>query len=123
MIQTESILKTGDNSGARYVKCIKVLGGSKHKSASVGDLIVVSIRDALSKSKVKKGAVEKAVIVRTKAPIVRKDGSTIRFDENACVLVKGKENEPIGTRIFGPVSREVKTKGFIRIASLAPEVL
>ncbi|MBI2602028.1 MAG: 50S ribosomal protein L14 [Deltaproteobacteria bacterium] len=121
MIQMESILKTGDNSGAKSVKCIKVLGGSKKNFAETGDIIVVSIKEALSNSKVKKGAVHKAVVVRTKAPIIRNDGSTIRFDENACVLIK-EGNEPIGTRIFGPISREVRVKGFVRIASLAPEV-
>ena len=123
MIQTESILRSGDNSGAKQLKCIKVLGGSKRKSAGIGDIIVVSIREAISKSKVKKGTVHKAVIVRSKSPVVRADGSTIRFDENACVLIKGKENEPVGTRIFGPISREIRQRGFIRIASLAPEVL
>lgn len=121
MIQMESILKTGDNSGAKRVKCIKVLGGSKKAFAQTGDIIVVSIKEALPNSRVKKGAVHKAVVVRTKAPIIRKDGSTIRFDENACVLIK-EGNEPIGTRIFGPISREVRLKGFVRIASLAPEV-
>lgn len=123
MIQMESVLRAGDNSGAKTVKCIKVLGGSHRNTAHVGDIIVVSIQDAIPSSKVQKGAVYKAVIVRTAAPESRKDGSTIRFDENACVLIKGKDNEPIGTRIFGPVSREVRNKGFIRIASLAPEVL
>ena len=123
MIQMETVLKAGDNSGARKVKCIKVLGGSKKVSASVGDIVVVSIKEALPKSKVKKGDVHKAVIVRTASPTLRSDGSNIKFDENACVLIKGKENEPIGTRIFGPISREVRSKGFIRIASLAPEVL
>lgn len=123
MIQMESVLKAGDNSGAKQVKCIKVLGGSKRLTAGVGDVIMVSIKEALANSKVKKGSVHKAVIVRTAAPITRQDGSTIRFDENACVLIKGKDNEPVGTRIFGPVSREVRNKGYIRIASLAPEVL
>ena len=122
MIQMETVLKTGDNSGARQVKCVKVLGGSKRTSAGVGDIIVVSVKDAIPNSKVKKGSVCKAVIVRTASPIVRKDGSTIKFDENACVLIKGKENEPVGTRIFGPVSREVRAKGFVRIVSMAPEV-
>ncbi|MCB9228303.1 MAG: 50S ribosomal protein L14 [Deltaproteobacteria bacterium] len=123
MVQMESVLKAGDNSGAKRVKCIKVLGGSKRQTAGVGDIIVVSVKEALANSKVKKGSVHKAVIVRTKAPVNRQDGSTIRFDENACVLIKGKDNEPVGTRIFGPVSREVRNKGFVRIASLAPEVL
>ena len=122
MIQMETVLKTGDNSGARQVKCVKVLGGSKRTSAGVGDIIVVSVKDAIPNSKVKKGSVCKAVIVRTAAPIVRPDGTTIKFDENACVLIKGKENEPVGTRIFGPVSREVRSKGFVRIVSMAPEV-
>ena len=121
MIQMESILKTGDNSGAKSVKCIKDLGGSKKAFARTGDIIVVSIKEAIPNSKVKKGAVHKAVVVRTKTPIIRNDGSTIRFDENACVLIK-EGNEPIGTRIFGPISREVRVKGFVRIASLAPEV-
>ena len=121
MIQMETVLKTGDNSGAKQVKCIKVLGGSKRKYAGVGDIIVVSIKDALANSRVKKGAVHKAVVVRTKTPVLRTDGTSIRFDENACVLIKD-DNEPIGTRIFGPICREIRTKGFVRIASLAPEV-
>lgn len=123
MIQMETVLRTGDNSGAKRVKCIKVLGGSNKMSADVGDIIVVSVKEAIANSKVKKGSVHKAVIVRTASPINRADGSTIKFDENACVLIKGKDNDPIGTRIFGPVSREVRNKGYIRIASLAPEVL
>lgn len=123
MIQMESVLKAGDNSGAKYVKCIKVLGGSGRNFAHVGDSIVVSVKEAIPNSKVKKGSVQRAVIVRTKAPLNRVDGSTIRFDDNACVLVKGKESEPIGTRIFGPVSREIRSRGYIKIASLAPEVL
>ncbi len=122
MIQMESILNSGDNSGARKMKCIKVLGGSKKVSAGVGDLIKVSIKETLAKSKVKKGSVHTAVIVRTASPVLRPDGTTIKFDENACVLIKGKDNEPVGTRIFGPISREVRNKGFVRIASLAPEV-
>ena len=122
MIQMETVLKSGDNSGAKKLKCIKVLGGSKKRTARVGDIIVVSVKEAIPNSKVKKGSVHKAVIVRTSAPIIRNDGSTIRFDENACVLIK-EEEEPIGTRIFGPVSREVRKQGFIKIASLAPEVL
>lgn len=105
------------------MKCFKVIGGSKKRYASVGDVIVVSVKEALPNSKVKKGTVHKAVVVRTSKEIQRDDGSAIRFDENACVLIKGKENEPVGTRIFGPVAREVRTKGFVRIASLAPEVL
>jgi|TARA_B100001964_G_C14082335_1_gene530884 large subunit ribosomal protein L14 len=123
MIQMETVLKAGDNSGARRVKCIKVLGGSKKTNADIGDIIVVSIKEAMPKAKVKKGSIQKAVIVRTCSPISRNDGSTIRFDENACVLIQGKENEPVGTRVFGPISREVRAKGFVRIASLAPEVL
>ncbi|NRA64425.1 MAG: 50S ribosomal protein L14 [Pseudobacteriovorax sp.] len=123
MIQMESVLQSGDNSGAKVLKCFKVLGGSKKRFATVGDTIVVSVKEAIPNSKVKKGTVHKAVIVRTKKEILRADGSTIRFDENAAVLIKGKDSDPIGTRIFGPVAREVRNKGFIRIASLAPEVL
>ena len=123
MIQMETVLKSGDNSGAKRLKCIKVLGGSKKTSARVGEIIVVSVKEAIANSKVKKGSIHKAVIVRTAAPIKRDDGSTIKFDENACVLIKGKDEEPIGTRIFGPVSREVRKMGFIKIASLAPEVI
>ena len=122
MIQMESKLVSADNSGAKLLKCFKVLGGSKKRFAGVGDIVVVSIREALPKSKVKKGSVHKAVIVRTRKEIMRKDGSTICFDENAAVLIKGKDNEPIGTRVFGPVAREIRG-GFLRIANLAPEVL
>lgn len=114
---------SGDNSGAKVLKCFKVLGGSKRRYATVGDMIVVAIKETIPNSKVKKGSVHKAVIVRTSKEILRKDGSTIRFDENAAVLIKGKDNEPVGTRIFGPVAREVRQKGFVRIASLAPEVI
>jgi large subunit ribosomal protein L14 len=123
MIQMESVLQSGDNSGAKVLKCFKVLGGSRKRFAGVGDTVVVSVKEALPNSKVKKGSVHKAVIVRTCKEIQRTDGSTIRFDENAAVLIKGKDNDPIGTRIFGPVAREVRHKGFVRIASLAPEVL
>lgn len=123
MIQMESVLLSGDNSGAKVLKCFKVLGGSKKRFATVGDTIVVSVKEALPNSKVKKGSVHKAVIVRTTKEVQRKDGSTIKFDENAAVLIKGKDSEPVGTRIFGPVAREVRQKGFVRIASLAPEVL
>jgi large subunit ribosomal protein L14 len=123
MIQMETVLQSGDNSGAKRLKCFKVLGGSKRQFAGVGDIIVVSVKEAIPNSKVKKGSVHKAVVIRTKKEIVRDDGSTIRFDENACVLIKGTDREPIGTRIFGPVAREVRNKGFVRIASLAPEVL
>lgn len=123
MIQMETVLQSGDNSGAKVLKCFKVLGGSKRTSASIGDTIVVSVKEAIANSKVKKGSVHKAVIVRTRKEILRKDGSTIKFDENAAVLIKGKDGDPVGTRIFGPVAREVRNKGFVRIASLAPEVL
>ena len=122
MIQMETRLVSADNSGAKSLKCFKVLGGSKKQFATVGDIIVVSIKEAIPKSKVKKGTVHKAVVVRTKKEIQRPDGSTISFDENAAVLIKGKDNEPVGTRIFGPVAREVRAN-FLRIASLAPEVL
>jgi large subunit ribosomal protein L14 len=122
MIQMETKLASADNSGAKLLKCFKVLGGSKKRFAGVGDVVVVSIKEALPKSKVKKGTVHRAVIVRTRKEIMRKDGTTIKFDENAAVLVKGKDNEPVGTRIFGPVAREIRAK-FLRIASLAPEVL
>src|SRR5687768_18500267 len=113
MIQMQSRLKVADNSGAKEVFCIKVLGGSRRRVAHVGDIIVVSIKEALPNSKVKKGTVHKAVVVRTRKELQREDGSTIRFDENACVLIKGKDNEPVGTRIFGPVAREVRNKGYI----------
>ncbi len=122
MIQMETRLVAADNSGAKSLKCFKVLGGSKKTFATVGDIIVVSIKEAVPKSKVEKGSVHRAVVVRTKKDIKRADGSTIKFDENAAVLIKGKDNEPVGTRIFGPVAREVH-KNFLRIASLAPEVL
>ena len=122
MIQMETRLVSADNSGAKSLKCFKVLGGSKKRYATVGDIIVVSVKDALPKSKVEKGSVHKAVVVRTKQVIQRPDGSTIRFDENAAVLIKGTDHEPVGTRIFGPVAREVRAQ-FLKIASLAPEVL
>ena len=121
MIQMQTNLDVADNSGARQVQCIKVLGGSKRMHASVGDVIVVSIKDAMPKGRVKKGDVHKAVIVRTASDIRRKDGSVIRFDSNAAVL--NKDGEPIGTRIFGPVTRELRAKKFMKIISLAPEVL
>lgn len=123
MIQMETVLVSADNSGAKSLKCFKVLGGSKKRVATAGDVIVVSVKEAIPHSKVEKGSVHRAVVVRTAKEIKRPDGSTIRFDENAAVLIKGKESEPVGTRIFGPVAREVRTKGFGRIASLAPEVL
>ncbi|MBL4688125.1 MAG: 50S ribosomal protein L14 [Nannocystaceae bacterium] len=122
MIQVTSVLDIADNSGARKVFCIKVLGGSKRRYASVGDVIVVSIRDALPNSKVKKGTVMKAVIVRSKKELRRADGSAIRFDSNSAVLIDNN-SQPIGTRIFGPVARELRAKKFLKIISLAPEVL
>ena len=122
MIQQQSNLEVADNSGARRVMCIKVLGGSKRKTASVGDVIVVSVKEAIPRGKVKKGEVHRAVIVRTRNDIQRPDGSVIRFDKNAAVLLN-KQNEPIGTRIFGPVTRELRSKQFMKIVSLAPEVL
>ena len=122
MIQQESILRVADNSGAKLVKCIKVLGGSHRRYAGVGDIIVVSVKEAMPKGKVQKGKVYKAVIVRTKKDIKRADGSVIRFDSNAAVLI-GANKEPIGTRIFGPVARELRAKDFMKIVSLAPEVL
>ena len=122
MIQMTTILDVADNSGAKKVFCIKVLGGSKRKYASIGDVIVVSVKEALPNSKVKKGDVAKAVIVRTSKEIARPDGTYIRFDNNSAVLVN-KENEPVGTRIFGPVARELRAKKFMKIISLAPEVL
>ncbi len=122
MIQMTTILDVADNSGAKKVFCIKVLGGSKRKYASIGDIIVVSVKEALPNSKVKKGDVAKAVIVRTAKEIARPDGSYIRFDSNSAVLIN-KENEPVGTRIFGPVARELRAKKFMKIISLAPEVL
>lgn len=122
MIQQQSNLEVADNSGARRVMCIKVLGGSMRKTATVGDVIVVSVKDAIPRGKVKKGEVHRAVIVRTKRDVRRPDGSIIRFDKNAAVLVN-KQNEPIGTRIFGPVVRELRAKQFMKIVSLAPEVL
>jgi large subunit ribosomal protein L14 len=122
MIQMQSNLDVADNSGAKRVQCIKVLGGSKRRFAGVGDVIVVSIKEAQPRGKVKKGDVHRAVIVRTAKDIHRPDGSTIRFDGNAAVLVN-KNEEPIGTRIFGPVCRELRAKNYMKIISLAPEVL
>ena len=122
MIQMQSKLNVADNSGARKIQCIKVLGGSKRRSASIGDIIVVSIKDALPRAKVKKGDVYKAVIVRTSKDFQRNDGSAIRFDKNAAVLLD-KQEEPIATRIFGPVTRELRSKKFMKIISLAPEVI
>ena len=122
MIQVETRLEVADNSGARQVQCIKVLGGSKRRYASVGDIIVVSIKEAIPRGRVKRGEVMKAVVVRTAKDIQRSDGTTIRFDGNAAVLVN-TVGEPVGTRIFGPVTRELRGKGFMKIISLAPEVL
>ncbi len=122
MIQMQSNLDVADNSGARRVMCIKVLGGSKRRFASVGDVIVVSVKDAIPRGRVKKGDVHRAVIVRTAKALRRVDGTAIRFDRNAAVLIN-KQGEPIGTRIFGPVTRELRSKKFMKIISLAPEVL
>ena len=122
MIQMQTNLDVADNSGARKIQCIKVLGGSKRRFASIGDIIIVSIKDAIPRGKVKKGEVLKAIIVRTKKEFKRVDGTTIRFDKNAAVLLD-KQEEPIATRIFGPVTRELRTKKFMKIISLAPEVL
>jgi large subunit ribosomal protein L14 len=122
MIQMETVLDAADNSGAKQLRCVKVLGGSKRKYATVGDIIVVSIKDAAPNGKVKKGQVARAVIVRTRKEVRRKDGSYIRFDDNSAVLIN-KENEPVGSRIFGPVARELRARKFMKIVSLAPEVL
>ena len=122
MIQTQTILEIADNSGARKVMCIKVLGGSKRRYARVGDIIKVAIKEAIPTGRVKKGQVAEAVVVRTKKDIKREDGSSIRFDDNAAVLVN-TQKQPIGTRISGPVSRELRSKDFMRIISLAPEVI
>ena len=122
MIQMRTRLEVADNSGARSVQCVKVLGGSKRKTATIGDVIVVSVKEAIPRGRVKKGDVHKAVIVRTRFAVRRPDGSLLRFDRNAAVLIS-KEGEPIGTRIFGPVTRELRSKGYMKIISLAPEVL
>jgi large subunit ribosomal protein L14 len=122
MIQVETKLKVADNSGAKLLSCIKVLGGSKRRYASVGDIVVVSVKEAIPNSKVSKGSVMRAVIVRTAKEIRRPDGSHIKFDDNSAVLISA-QNEPIGTRIFGPVARELRAKRFMKIISLAPEVL
>lgn len=122
MIQMQSVLDVADNSGAKRVMCIKVLGGSKRKYASVGDIVVVSVKEAMPNSKVKKGEVVKAVVVRTAKELARPDGTYIRFDKNSAVLINAQK-EPIGTRIFGPVARELRAKKFMKIISLAPEVL
>ncbi len=122
MIQTESVLEVADNSGARRVACVKVLGGSQRRYASIGDVIVVAVKEALPNSRVKKKQLHRAVVVRTRKEIGRSDGSYIRFDDNSCVLIDNNK-EPIGTRIFGPVARELRAKRFMKIVSLAPEVL
>ncbi len=122
MIQAETRLSVADNSGAKEVLCIKVLGGSRRRYASVGDIIVVTVKEAIPNSKVKKGAVMKAVVVRTRKEIPRPDGTYIRFDDNSAVLIT-PNREPVGTRIFGPVARELRAKRFMKIISLAPEVL
>jgi len=122
MIQNMSKLKVADNSGAKLLLCIKVLGGSKRRYASVGDIVIVSVKEAMPNSKVNKGSVMRAVIVRTVKEIHRPDGSHIKFDDNSAVLIN-QQNEPIGTRIFGPVARELRAKRFMKIISLAPEVL
>jgi len=122
MIQTETQLTVADNSGAKTVFCLKVLGGSRRRYARVGDIIVVSVKEAIPNAKVKKGEVLKAVVVRTKKEIRRPDGSFIRFDDNSAVLINANQ-EPVGTRIFGPVARELRSKRFMKIISLAPEVL
>jgi len=122
MIQQESKLQVADNSGARKVSCIRVLGGTRRRYASIGDVIVVSVKEAIPNARVKKGEVRKAVVVRVKKGVNRADGSVIRFDENAAVLIDNQK-EPVGTRIFGPVARELRGRGFMKIISLAPEVL
>ncbi len=122
MIQTETILQVADNSGARKVACIRVLGGSRRRYASVGDIVIVSVKDANPNARVKKGEVRQAVVVRTAKGIGRSDGSFIKFDDNAAVLIDA-QREPVGTRIFGPVARELRARKFMKIISLAPEVL
>jgi large subunit ribosomal protein L14 len=122
MVQTQTVLSVADNSGARKVMCIKVLGGSRRRYATVGDVVVVAVKEAIPNAKVKKGEVTRAVIVRTAKEVSRPDGSYIRFDENSAVLLDN-QHEPIGTRIFGPVARELRAKRFLKIISLAPEVL
>ena len=122
MIQVQTEMNVADNTGAKIVECIKVLGGSKRRYASVGDLVVISVKDAIPNGKVKKGSVHKAVVVRTKKAIYRNDGSSVKFDNNA-VVITDEKGEPIGTRIFGPVTRELRAKGQTKIVSLAPEVL
>ena len=123
MIQMQSMLDAADNSGARSVMCIKVLGGSHRRYAKIGDIIKVTVREAIPRGKVKKGDVLKAVVVRTRKGVRRPDGSVIRFDRNACVLLNDNSEQPVGTRIFGPVTRELRNSKFMKIVSLAPEVL
>jgi len=123
MIQMQTRLEVADNSGAKEVQCIKVLGGSKRMTARIGDIIVVAVKDALPGGKIKKGDVKKAVIVRTKYPIRREDGSYIKFDKNSVVILSANDADPVGTRIFGPVARELRGKNFTKICSLANEVL
>lgn len=122
MIQVQSRLDVADNSGAKQVQCIKVIGGSKRRYASIGDVIIVSVKEAMPNSKVRKGDVRRAVVVRTSKEVARPDGTYIRFDDNAAVLIN-QQSEPIGTRIFGPVARELRARNYMRIVSLAPEVL
>ncbi len=122
MIKVETVLDVADNSGAKKVLCFRILGGSRRKSASVGDMIVVTVKEAVPESKVRKGEVHRAVIVRTKKEVRRTDGSYIRFDNNAAVIIN-ENQEPVGTRIFGPIARELRAKNFMKIVSLAPEVL
>ncbi|MFH1158946.1 MAG: 50S ribosomal protein L14 [Pseudomonadota bacterium] len=122
MIQMQTTMDVADNSGARRVQCIKVLGGSHRRTAGIGDVVVVSVKDAIPRGRVKKGTVHKAVIVRTSTPLRREDGTSIRFDRNAAVLLN-PAGEPVGTRIFGPVTRELRFRNFMKIISLAPEVL
>jgi large subunit ribosomal protein L14 len=122
MIQMQTCMDVADNSGARRIQCIKVLGGSHRRTAGIGDIVVVSVKDAIPRGRVKKGTVHKAVIVRTSTPLKRDDGTSIRFDRNAAVLIN-QAGEPVGTRIFGPVTRELRFKNFMKIISLAPEVL
>ena len=123
MIQMQSKMEVADNSGAKIVKCIKVLGGSKRMSAGLGDIVVVAVQQALPGAKIKKGDVKKAVVVRTVYPVRREDGSYIRFDNNSVVILGTQGTDPVGTRIFGPVARELRNKSFTKICSLAPEVL
>lgn len=123
MIQVQTVLHVADNSGARLAMCIKVLGGSRRRYASIGDIIKVAIKEAIPRGKVKKGEVIKAVVVRTKKGIRRLDGSIIRFDHNSCVILNDSTEQPVGTRIFGPVTRELRNESFMKIISLAPEVL